>query len=420
MKKIVSRSTLALLLLTVMAMPFSACKKKDQQQVPTSSVTKGTFYIDLFEEGEVEAVQSTIITVPIISYRFLMTGAFKISQIVKDGTEVQAGDTLIMFDPADIEKIISDLETNLEVGLAELDKLVAQQQSETEEMLVSLEVARISHEISQIRAAQAQYESEMTKREMKITLEKADISLAEQERRVENTKLIQEEDLRQKQNALQTARDRIAEGNEALDKLVVTSPTPGLVILMRNSSTDNKFEVGDQIWMGAPMIELPDLSKLKATVKINEVDIAKVRKGLEVEIRPDAFSETVLKGTVSSVANLAVDKDRNNKSKVFPVEILIDETNENLAPGMTVSCRLLVEKIEDVLSIPLEALQTDGITEFVYRKHGNSYDRVDVETGMRNNDHVIITKGLSEKDDVALVDPFATVDSEQKTAEGQE
>ena len=77
----------------------------------------------------------------------------------------------------------------------------------------------------------------------------------------------------------------------------------------------------------------------------------------------------------------------------------------------------MIEKIDDVISIPLEALHTDGVKEFVYKKRAGSFDRVDVETGLRNSDHVIITKGLSERDEVALVDPFATAESEQKTTE---
>ena len=53
--------------------------------------------------------------------------------------------------------------------------------------------------------------------------------------------------------------------------------------------------------------------------KINEVDIAKIKDGLPVEIRPDAFSERSFKGVVHKIANLAVNKDSKSKVKVFPV-----------------------------------------------------------------------------------------------------
>lgn len=101
-----------------------------------------------------------------------------------------------------------------------------------------------------------------------------------------------------------------------------------------------------------PLIQLPDLSSLKAIVQINEVDIAKISKGLRVEIRPDAFSDSIFTGKVETIANLAVNKERSSKIKVFPVEILLNETDRNLLPGLTVSCRIIMDKVEDVLYIP--------------------------------------------------------------------
>lgn len=414
MKKVVFGKTSVILLLLAVTLPFTACKKRDTQQVPTSKVSKGTFYIDLYEEGEVEAVRSTIISSPLIPWRYF-SGQLKISQIVKNGDEVQAGDTLIIFDPSDVEKSILDYEGRLEIGLAELDQLIAQQQSQMEEMKADLEIAEISHEISQINAEQAEYESQVRKEEIKITLEKADIALQKAKEQVENQRKIQEEDLRQKKMSVDQLRSYLEQAHSALKDLFVMSPTPGIAIIRNNWSTGSQYQVGDQIWTGAPMIELPDLSQLKATVKINEVDIGKISKGLEVEIRPDAFSETVIPGKVTSVANLAVDKDNNNKAKVFPVEVTIEETHKNLAPGMTVSCRILMDKIDDVLYIPIEALHTEGLAEYVYKKRGGNYERVDVVTGQKNNDYVIITEGLSERDEIALIDPFAATESNEET-----
>ena len=412
MNKVFFRKTNVILLLCAVTISFGACKKKDTQQVPATQVSKGTFYIDLYEEGEVEAVRSTIISSPLIPWRYF-SGQLKISQIVKNGAEVQEGDTLIVFDPSDVEKSILDYEGRLEIGLAELDQLIAQQQSQMEEMMADLEIAKISHEISQINAEQAQYESQVKKEEIKINLEKADIALQRAEEQVENQRMIQEEDLRQKQMSVDQLRGYLQQAQDALNDLSVISPTPGIAIIRNNWSTGTQYQIGDQIWTGAPMIELPDLTKLKATVKINEVDISKISRGLEVEIRPDAFSETVIPGKVVSVANLAVDKDNNNKAKVFPVEVLIEGTHKNLAPGMTVSCRILIDKIDDVLYIPIEALHVEGAEEFVYKKRGGDFERVDVVTGQSNNDYVIITEGLSEKDEIALIDPYAVAEQEE-------
>ena len=49
---------------------------------------------------------------------------------------------------------------------------------------------------------------------------------------------------------------------------------------------------------------------------------------------------------MATVANLAQNKDNKSKIKVFPVEIVINEYNKNLLPGLTVSCRIIVDEIE--------------------------------------------------------------------------
>ncbi|MDR3060922.1 MAG: HlyD family efflux transporter periplasmic adaptor subunit, partial [Dysgonamonadaceae bacterium] len=189
---------------------------------------------------------------------------------------------------------------------------------------------------------------------------------------------------------------------------------PGIAIISRNWSSGNKFQIGDQCWSGFPLIQLPDLSALKATVKINEVDIAKITKGLRVEIKPDAFSDSIFQGMVNSVANLAVNKEGSTKIKVFPVEILINGTNENLLPGLTVSCRIILDKIDDVLYIPIDAVKLEGDKQYVYKKTSGGYEKTEVETGANNSDYVVITKGLSEKDKIALIDPFVKEDEKKK------
>lgn len=81
---------------------------------------------------------------------------------------------------------------------------------------------------------------------------------------------------------------------------------------------------------------------------------------MNVEIKPDAFSDSTYAGNVSKIANLAVNKERSSKNKVFPVEILLSETNKTRLPGLTVSCRIIIDKIDDVLYIPLDAVNRGG------------------------------------------------------------
>ena len=391
-----------------------ACNSKETEQVPYTKVERGTFYVDIYEVGEIEAVNSTNISSPNISWRY---GNLKITQIVKDGTEVNKGDTLIVFDPSEVNKGIVEAEGSLEISRAELEKLMAQHESDLEELNADFEISKLAHQISKIRFESAVYESDISKKEIQLNLEKADIALGRAKEQIDNRIKIQREEVKQKNLSIEQNLSRLNEAQETLSKLFLISPSPGIAIISLNWSSGNKFQIGDQCWSGFPLIQLPDLSSLKATAKINEVDIAKISKGLNVEIKPDAFSDSIFTGRVNAVANLAVNKSKESRAKVFPVEILINETNKNLLPGLTVSCRLIIDQIDDVLYVPIEAVNAEGDKSFVYKKSGSGYNKVEVEVGTSNSDYTIITKGLSEKDEVALSLPFKEEETNGKATE---
>ena len=69
---------------------------------------------------------------------------------------------------------------------------------------------------------------------------------------------------------------------------------------------------------------------------------------------------------------------------------------------------------EDVLYIPIDALQIEGDKNYVYKKRGNSYDKVEIETDKNNTDYIVVVDGLKEGDEIALINPF-----EEETEEEQ-
>jgi multidrug resistance efflux pump len=339
----------------------------------------------------------------------------KITYIVKDGAEVAAGDTVITFDPTEVNKAILDAKSKIEISNAELEKMVAQQESDLEELRADYEVTRIGHEISKIRLEQAEYESENKKKEIQLNLEKAEIALQRAKEQIDNRIKINTEEIKQKNLTIVQDQSRLDEAYDALNRLTVVTPSPGIAVISRNWSSGNKFQVGEQTWIGQPLISLPDLSQLKANVRINEVDIAKITKGLNVEIKPDAFSESKFTGVVHEVANLAVNKQGSTKIKVFPVAIYLNETDKSLLPGLTVSCRIIVDKLDDVLFVPIDAIHTEAGINYVYRKSGTGFKKVEVETGRSNSDYTMIVNGLDEGDEIALIDPFAEEKTDSET-----
>lgn len=406
-----NKTKLILTAAMLLCIGVTSCGKKSTQQVPEAKVEQGTFYIDIYEEGEIEAINSINIASPNIPWRF---GNLKISAIVDDGKQVQAGDTLIAFDPSEVRKAILDYEDRLIVSNAELEKMLAQHELDMEGLNADYEVTRISHEISRMQLESAAHESEIKRREIQLNLEKADISLARAKEQIENRRKIQVEEVKQKRLSIRQDEERLEEAYGTIDKLSVIAPAPGIAIISRNWSTNSKFQMGDQCWSSQQIIQLPDLSKLKAKVNINETDISHITKGLKVQVRPDAFSDSTFTGYVATVANLAQNKDNKSKIKVFPVEIVINEYNKNLLPGLTVSCRIIVDEIENVIFIPLEALHVQGDKSYVFKKTVGGYEKVEVQTGPANSDYIIIESGLDKDDKVALIDPTTLEKKDEK------
>ncbi|NJK86350.1 MAG: HlyD family efflux transporter periplasmic adaptor subunit [Bacteroidales bacterium] len=136
------------------------------------------------------------------------------------------------------------------------------------------------------------------------------------------------------------------------------------------------------------------------------VDISKIKPGQKAEIKLDAFSDTAFTGKVNFIASLAKYKKNDSKVKIFPVEVLVEGTSKKLIPGMSVSCKIKVDKVTDILYIPIEALMKDETKEYVYLKKNNAFTKQEIVTGLANNDYIIVEKGLDNKDEVALTDPF--------------
>jgi len=382
-----------------------SCKAKEVSDIQVTKVKKGTFLEELTDQGTIEAVNSISITGPNISFRY-GSSSLKITKIVDDGKEVEKGDTIMIFDPSEIKRAIIQAEQQLEIAEAEYEKLKSTQQSEIEDLEADLEIARISQEISKINFETSTYEPEATRKEIKLQLESATNSLARSQEQIENKKVIHSEDLRQKTLTIKQVTTTLNDARSSLNSLFVVSPANGIAIKEENWSSGQKWAVGDQPWSGSKVIELPDLSEMRAEVKINEVDVSKVLIGQRVEIRPDAYSDSIYIGKVESVANLAQNKDYKSKIKIFPVQIRISGQSKILLPGLTVSCRIIVSEVPNVLYIPLESLFNKQGMEYVYVKSGSGFERRDIKTGAINTDFALVTEGLDENEVIALSDPF--------------
>lgn len=392
-----------------------SCNKGVGTQEETYTLQRGELEIDITEMGEVVALKSVNITSPSIHWRF---GMPKISMIIPDGSEVRKGDTVALFDLSEAYKFMDDANSQMEIAKAELVKLKAEQELRIKELETDLKITNINYKIAEINLEQAKYESEVRKKEIQLQLNKSKINLNKAKSEIKNQKKIHKEEVLQSKLRIQQLQDDVNEAKETINKLTLVSPANGLAIIENNRRTDSKWQIGDQAWSGTSLIRLPDLSKLKVHSEINEVDVSKIKVGQQVEVKLDAFSERVYSGKVISIAILAVYKNRKKSNiKVFPVEILLDETSEELRPGISVSSKIIVDKIQNVLFVPKDAVFKDGAEDYVWVKSGGKFNKQIIVTGVSSTDFIIVEKGLGEGDEIAMQVPVVEQEKQEENTD---
>jgi multidrug efflux pump subunit AcrA (membrane-fusion protein) len=198
---------------------------------------------------------------------------------------------------------------------------------------------------------------------------------------------------------------------EIMNQFVIKAPKKGMVIY-RKEWSGKKRKVGSTISPWDNMVAtLPDLRTMISKTYVNEIDIRKVKKDQTVKIKVDAFPEKEFEGKVISVANVG-EQLPNSDAKVFEVNIILNESDTILRPSMTTSNTIMTSTFNDVVYIPIEALVvTDSLT-FVYKKDGLGFKKQQIETGISNENEIIVTKGLTKDDIIMLNVPEAKDEKE--------
>ena len=380
-----------------------ACGKTVENEVAVHKALRGDFFNSVTVSGELQAASSQVISAPSLNWPM---NQLKVAFIIDDGMKVEKGDTLVLFDNTDVQKTLTDAQNSLEIANAELSKAKVNHRSALEGLEADLKISEINYEVSKIDLEKAEFEADIDKQNIQLDLEQAKNNLEQARQEIESTRKVQAEELSKQQLQVQQAQNKVELAEKALASLVITAPTPGLAIIKDNYSTREKYQVDDQLWSGWPMIGLPDLNVMEAVVQVNEVDISRVKVGQETRVRMDAFPDTSYVGEITDIATLAQEKDRDSRVKVFETKVLIKDHDEKLLPGMTVSCEIIIERVPDVVFVPLEALFSENDETFIYVKKGRGFDKRKVLTGMENDNYVVIKDGLEKGEEVALSDPY--------------
>jgi multidrug efflux pump subunit AcrA (membrane-fusion protein) len=367
-------------------------------------VKKGEFEILVSASGELEAKNSVRITGP-SSLQAIQIWQVKISDLVAEGTAVKKGDYIALLDKTEIGNKLRERETELQ---KEESRFVQTQLDTTLTLRAARdELTNLAFTVKEkeIVLEQSKYEPPATIRQAEIDMQKAKRSY---EQAKENYRIKKNQAAAKMQEVavlVNQNKSRVQQITDIMKEFTINAPESGMVIYQREWN-GRKKTVGSTIQPWDPTVAtLPDLSVMLSKTYVNEVDIRKIKKDQIVRIGLDAFPEKKLSGKVVSVANVG-EQMPNSDSKVFEVNIQVNESDTTLRPAMTTSNNIVANRLKDVLFAPLECLHSQGDSlTYVFKKSGTSIVKQQVKIGQTNDNEAVIIEGVKEGDDLYLSVP---------------
>ncbi|MCK4932358.1 MAG: efflux RND transporter periplasmic adaptor subunit, partial [Candidatus Aminicenantes bacterium] len=375
-------------------------------------VNYGEFVIKMIDSGEVSAVLSVSIFGPRIR------GRLQINKLIKDGTYVKEGDILVEFDKVEKQQEMLKALSDLKIAENEIEKKFADIESQKRDNQIELDSTKLAYDEAMLDLKKTIMLAEIEQEKLKLKYEQSEKKYQETLKKMESQNRSNQADLNVLYEKKAKAKADYDMAKKSLDDMTLRSPKDGLVVLKEiwKGMGMSKVQEGDQVWPGFPIVEIPDLSAMEIKMHLNEVDVSSVKPPQEAFIRIDAFPDNVFKGKVERVASMATKKDWDAKIKTFESIVSLDEMDERMRPGMTCQVDIIIQRIPDVVSVPIEAVfEREGKT-VVFVMGSRSAKKREVELGQRSTTHIIVTKGLAQGERIALRDPFAGPEAEEVTA----
>ena len=147
-------------------------------------------------------------------------------------------------------------------------------------------------------------------------------------------------------------------------------------------------------------IQISSTETLTMSLSVSETDINKIEIGDTVDITMTASGEEI-KGFITSVSEVG---SYSSSGSYFTAVVTFDN-NGNQKIGMSATCEIIIESAEDVIAVPVEAIQTsdEGKYVVVINDDGTTTNTI-VETGISSDAYIEIKSGITENTKVQLVE----------------
>ncbi len=377
--------------------------------VPTTAVLKGEFIDYLQVRGEVKAVRSIPLTVPTTG-----GGDLQILELAKNGMSIKKGDVVVRFDPMSVERTLNDRRSDFKQADEEVAKTRAQYRIQEQQAQTDLTKARYDVRRAELDTVPHEFLSRMEREQKMLALADAKARLNEAEQKLKALGDIEKAEAGSKVQKRDKARFDMEHAQRQIGGLQIVAPVDGVVGIMpnwRSCCPPPDFKAGDRAWPGQVIAEVPDLSTLRVTARLEEAERGRMQIGQRVVVRADAIPDKELVGKISDISALArVDFSNWPPQRNFNMIVTLDEMDPRLRPGMNTSVRVAVDRVADAVLIPARAVfeKNGRSVAYVARARGGWDERL-VQVARRGQEQHILQDGVEPGERVALKDPIPPV-----------
>ena len=198
---------------------------------------------------------------------------------------------------------------------------------------------------------------------------------------------------------------RAANLRDKLAKTVIRAPHDGTLLL--RDLTEGQLVTSAAATNGGTLLgEVADLSALMVRTNINEIDVARLKVTDVARVRVDSLRNMMLNGEIKRIATVATESI-GDRTRVFPVDVVVDETDPRLRPGMSATVMFTLAHVENVPAVPLSAVFSNADSvRYVFVNKGETFEVRGIDIGLVDTRRVQIISGLVTGELVALMRPL--------------
>ncbi len=369
--------------------------------LPVATARKGEFVAIIRCRGDIKAGRSVPIYAPIVPN-------LTIAWMAPAGEEVKEGSPIIRFDSSSAQQQLIQKEAALKQAQATLDQAIGQSQLTSEHDKSDLMDAKYTVEKARLQTLGNEFVGRIQAEQSKV-----DLSVAEQKLRVQEANIALHAASDKSRVASLTRQRDQAQADVDLTKsrigqMEIKAPLTGFVVFVSNYNQGpvnaKPFKVGDNVFSGMNLAEMPDMTSLVMDAKAEEIDRGRIAAGNDARVHIDALPELSIEAKITTISPLAELGTEWPPTRSFRAYAALQHPDERLRPGMNGGMDIIINRIPDAISIPAKAVFTRAGKPIVYLAKDGRYTAADIQLLARNPDEVAVS-GISAGTLVALADP---------------